>query len=594
MSGNAGPKVQRRLAAIFAADVEGYSRLMGQDEVGTLRTLTGHREIMDRLIGEHEGRIANTAGDSVLAEFPSVVEAVRAAVEIQEALSTANDTVPEDRRVRFRIGVHVGDVMVKGGDLFGDGVNIAARLQAIAEPGEVCISGPAHEHVRKALPLTYHDCGLKQVKNIAEPLRAFAVRPGGRGVHPAAQSASGSSRSLPLPDKPSIAVLPFTNMSGDPEQEYFADGVVEDIITGLSRVKWFFVIARNSSFTYKGKPVDIRQVGRELGVRYVLEGSIRKAGNRVRITGQLIEATTSRHVWADKFDGDLADIFDLQDQITEAVVGATEPSLRAAEVERAYAKPTDDLDAYDLYLRALPHHYAVSKPRSDEALRLLGRALERAPEYSSAKALAAAIYNIRRLQNWADETEVRRGIQLAREAWADHRDDPTTLSRVAVALGNLARDFDAALAAIDRALTLNPNSAMAYGNGGLIRLWMGDWRTAIDYIYKDMRLSPLDPGLGFAATAMCNALLHGNRPEEALGWAHKGLHEMPTLLPALRGLIVALVELDRLDEAREVALRLLAVDSKQTVTLIAQQIPFRDPTFREKYFRAMRAAGIPE
>jgi adenylate cyclase len=586
----ADQKAQRRLAAVLAADVVGFSALMGKDEEGTLARIKElRREVLEPKVKAHQGRVVKTTGDGILVEFPSPVEAVRCATEIQECLA-ATGPRESPKALQLRIGVNLGDIIIEAdGDIFGDGVNIAARLEQLADPGGIWVSGKVYEEVRDRLPYSFEDRGEQQVKNITRPVRIYSLQ-----AAPTNSGAPGARSALPLPDRPSLAVLPFTNMSGDPEQEYFADGVVEDIITALSRVKWFFVIARNSSFTYKGKPVDIRQVGRELGVRYVLEGSIRRASNRVRITGQLIETTTSRHVWADKFDGDLADIFDLQDHITEAVVGAIEPSLRAAEVERAYAKPTDDLDAYDLYLRALPHHYAVTKPRSDEALRLLGRALERAPEYSSAKALAAAIYNIRRLQNWADETEVRRGIELAREAWADHRDDPTTLSRVAVALGNLARDFEVALAANDRALTLNPNSATAYGNGGLIRLWMGDWRTAIDYINKDMRLSPLDPGRGFAATAMCNALLHGNRPEEALGWAHKGLHEMPTLLPALRGLIVALVELDRLDEARAVALRLLAVDSKQTVTLIAQQIPFRDPNFREKYFRAMRAAGIPE
>jgi adenylate cyclase len=594
MSRPTPPKVQRHLAAIFAADVEAYSRLMNTDEVGTLRTLTAHREIMDRLIDEHGGRIANTAGDSVLAEFPSAVEAVQAAVEVQERLRTANAALPEDRQVRFRIGVHVGDVMVKGRDLFGDGVNIAARLQAIAEPGGMCISGSAHEYVRKTLSLAYDDLGPRQVKNIAEPVRAFTVRSGGQTASPAAQPIADHPKSLPLPDKPSIAVLPFTNMSGDPEQEYFADGVVDDIITALSRVKWFFVIARNSSFTYKGKAVDIRQVGQELGVRYVLEGSIRKAGSRVRITGQLIEATAGRHVWADKFDGELVDIFDLQDRVAESVVGAIEPSLRRVEIERASAKPTEHLDAYDLYLQALAHYYVLTKPRSDEALRLLARALELSPNYSSAKALAAVIYNIRVVQNWANQTEIERGIQLAREAWADHRDDPTTLSRAGTALAYLARDFEAALAAIDRSLMLNPSSALAYGNSGMIRSWVGDWRTAVDHIHKDIRLSPLDPGMGFTATGLCFALLAAGRSEEALPWGHKAIRIMPTYLGGLRALIVALVELGRLEEARAVGQRLLALDPKQTVSVIAKQSPFQDSHFRERFFGAMRTAGIPE
>ncbi len=578
----ASPRVQRRLAAILAADVVGYSALMSQDEEGThdqIRAL--QREVIKPAVEQHQGRVVKTTGDGFLIEFASPVQAVRCALAVQKALG--------DGPLQLRIGINLGDVIIEPDwDVYGDGVNVAARLEALCDPSGVLISGKVHDEAEGKVEATFENRGEQAVKNITKLVRVYALRDSQE------PSELVPHKPLPLPYKPSIAVLPFTNMSGDPEQEYFADGIVEDIITALSRVRWFFVIARNSSFTYKGKAVDIRQVGRELGVRYVLEGSIRKSGNRVRITGQLIEAMTGRHIWADKFDGSLENIFDLQDQITEAVVAVIEPSLRAAEVERAYAKPTNDLDAYDLYLRALPHYYAVTKPRSDEALRLLGRALDRAPDYSSAKALAASVCDIRRTQNWADDTEIKRCIQLAREVWTSHRDDPTALSRVGIALANLAGDFEAALAANDRALMLNPNSATAYGNGGLIRLWMGDWRTAIDLVQKDMRLNPLDPGRGFVAAAMCTALLHGNQPQEALEWAHKGLREMPTLLPALRGLIVALVELGRLDEAQEVGRRLLSVHPTQRVTLIARQIPFRDPAFREKYVRSMGAAGLPE
>jgi adenylate cyclase len=582
-------KVERRLAAIFAADVAGYSRLMEADEVGALQSLTAHREIMDRLIAEHGGRIANTAGDSVLAEFPSAVDAVRCAARVQDELASRNQDESEKERLQFRIGIHVGDVMVSGGDLLGDGVNIAARLEGMADPGGICVSEAAYGYVRKALPLPFADLGPQKVKNIEEPIRVYSLK-----VPALTPVQAHQTQPLPLPDKPSIAVLPFMNMSGDPEQEYFGDGVVEDIITALSRVRWFFVIARNSSFTFKGRSVDIRQVGRELGVRYVLEGSIRKAGNRVRVTGQLIEAANGRHVWADRFDGELTDIFDLQDRITESVVGAIEPSIRRAEIERASSKPTDDFDAYDLYMQALALNLALTKPASDEALRLLGRALELDPNYSSAKALGAVIYNNRVSQHWADQTEIERGIQWAREAVADHRDDPATLSRAALALAFMARDFEAALAATDRALMLNPNSANDYGNSGLIRMWVGDWRTSIDHFQKAIRLSPLDPGMFFDAMGLCFALVGAGRPEEALPWGYKALQEKSRYLPVLRALILALVELGRLEEARAVGQRLLALDPEQTVTLIAQQIVFQDPHFREKFFRAMRTAGIPE
>ncbi len=334
-------KVERRLAAIFAADVAGYSRLMEQDEVGTMRALAARRAIMDGLIAEHGGRIANTAGDSVLAEFSSAVDAVECAIEVQERIGSETS----GPKLQFRIGVHVGDVMVRSGDLLGDGVNIAARLQSLAEPGGICISEAAHGHVRKRLPVTFASLGQQKIKNIEEEVRVYALK-----VTTLATRKPGHFESLPLPDRPSIAVLPFTNMSGDPEQEYFADGLVEDITTGLSRVRSFFVIARNSSFTYKGRAVDVRQVSRELGVQYVLEGSIRKAGSRVRIVGQLVDATTGHHVWADRFEGDLSDIFDLQDRVTESVVGAVEPSIRLEEIRQARTKPTTYISAYDLYL----------------------------------------------------------------------------------------------------------------------------------------------------------------------------------------------------------------------------------------------------
>jgi adenylate cyclase len=365
-------EVKRRLAAIFAADVEGYSRLMGSDEVATLNGLTARREILDGLIASHGGRIANTAGDSVLAEFGSAVDAVRCAMEAQDALAKANSTLPENRHINFRIGVHVGDVMVRAGDLFGDGVNIAARLQTLAKAGGLCISGVTYDQVRKILPLEFTDLGAQTVKNIEEPIRAYEVRPQGEATPSALKEVSslGDRNPLPLPDKPSIAVLPFQNMSGDPEQEYFADGMVEEIITALSRFKWLFVIARNSSFTFKGQAVDVKEVGRRLGVRYVLEGSVRKAAGKVRITGQLIDTVTGVHLWADKFERDLKDIFALQDEVTVAVVSAIEPKLLQTEIEMATRRRPENLTAYDLYLRARQKSYRRSREGLAETIRL--------------------------------------------------------------------------------------------------------------------------------------------------------------------------------------------------------------------------------
>src|SRR3954468_10980114 len=329
---------------------------------------------MDGLIRDHGGRIANTAGDSVLAEFPSAVDAVHCAVTVQEKLAEASAGEPEDRPLQFRIGVHVGDVVVRGGDLLGDGVNVAARLEGLAEPGGISISGAAHGHVRKALPLAYTDLGDQHVKNIDEPVRAFAVKPA-----VAAVLASSTTKPLPLPDKPSIAVLPFTNMSGDPEQGHVADGVVEEIIAALSRVRSFFVISRNSSFTYKGRSVDPRQISRELGVRYVVEGSVRKSGSRLRIIAQLIEATTGNHVWSERYEGDASDIFDLQDRVTEAVVGALEPNITASEIERARRKRPESLTAYDLVMRALPAIWSQDSETTEGGLRLAEQAIKLDP-----------------------------------------------------------------------------------------------------------------------------------------------------------------------------------------------------------------------
>src|SRR3954454_15153606 len=355
---------------------------MGTDEVGTLRGLTQRRDVLYGLIASRRGRIANTAGDSVLAEFGSAVDAVQCAVEAQAALTEANSSLSPDRQINFRIGIHVGDIMVKGGDLFGDAVNIAARLQTIASAGGICISGAAHDQVRKVLPFAFTDLGAQQVKNIEEPVRAFSVTVKGAA---AATGALNTSMPLALPDKPSIAVLPFQNISGDPEQEYFADGMVEDIITALSRIRWLFVIARNSSFTYKGQAVDVKRVGRELGVRYVLEGSVRKGGNRVRITAQLIEAETGTHLWADRFDGALDEVFDLQDKVASSVAGLIEPTLQAAETARSVSRPTADLTAYDLYLRAFSVSISSDK-HMPEAIRLLDRAVERDSHYGPALA----------------------------------------------------------------------------------------------------------------------------------------------------------------------------------------------------------------
>ena len=578
-------KVERRLAALFAADVAGYSRLMEADEIGTLRALTAHRAIMDGLIGEHGGRIANTAGDSVLAEFPSAVDAIQCAVETQEQLGTEG----EGQSLQFRIGVHVGDVMVRGGDLLGDGVNVAARLQELAHPGCICVSEAAYHSVRKLLPFTFTDLGLQKVKNMEEPVRAYALKTS--ALTPALPD---YTKPLPLPDKPSIAVLPFTNLSGDPQQEYFADGLVEDIITGLSRVKSFFVIARNSSFTYKGRAVDVRQVSRELGVQYVLEGSIRKAGTRVRIVGQLIDAITGHHVWADRFDGDMNDIFELQDRITESVVGAVEPSIRLEEIRQASNKPTDYVSAYDLYLRALPCFYKMTQEGFADVRKLTNEALSIDPNFTLAKAVGAYIRSISVSQCWHEPDDIRVAIRMAREVMAEARDDPTSLRFAAQVLAYSAKEYEAALSAIERSLYLNPNSAQSYTSSGWVNTHASRPLIGIDHFHKAMRLSPVDPekGIALSGIGMCYLMLE--RYEEALKWGEDALREMPGYGSSYRVVIGALVGLGRLDEARKAADRLMEAFPTYTLSLQRQINPWHDQAFAQRYLDALQIAGVPE
>jgi TolB-like protein/class 3 adenylate cyclase/tetratricopeptide (TPR) repeat protein len=589
-----GERVERRLAAILAADVEGYSRLMGTDEVGTLRNLTERRAILDGLIASHRGRIANTGGDSVLAEFGSAVDAVQCAVEAQAALATANAGLSPDRQMNFRIGIHVGDVMVKGGDLFGDGVNIAARLQTIASAGGVCLSGAAHDQVKKILPFAFTDLGAQQVKNIEEPVRAFSV---------SAKNASSTtdllntSMPLALPDKPSIAVLPFQNMSGDPEQEYFADGMVEDIITALSRFKSLFVIARNSSFTYKGKAVDIKQVGRDLGVRYVLEGSVRKAGGKVRITGQLIDAMTGAHLWADKIDGPLEDIFDLQDKVTTRVVGAIAPKLDQAEIERASRNPPKNLDAYDCYLRGLAcRRTGGDRRRNDEALRHFYRAIELDPQMGSAYGSAAYCYHMRKLYGWVSEIEpeLAETRRLAENAVKLGHDDADTLARAAHVFGYIFRELDKAKILADQAISINPNLAFAWQVRGWVSVWLGQNEQAVEQLDRSMRFNPIDPANFGAEAAKSHALVRLKRYEEAVQCAASVLTRQPKNLPALRSACVALALAGRLDEAREMLRRLLELDPLARISNIKESAPISREEDLELLVQGYRLVGLPE
>jgi TolB-like protein/class 3 adenylate cyclase/Tfp pilus assembly protein PilF len=582
---------ERRLVAIFAADVEGYSRLMGADEVGTLRNLTQKRAILDGLIASYRGRIANTAGDSVLAEFSSAVDAVQCAVEAQAALAEANAGQLPDRHINFRIGVHVGDVMVKGGDLFGDGVNIAARLQTLASAGGVCVSGAAHDQVRKILPFVFTDLGAKQVKNIQEPVRAFAVSAKSAS---AVAGSSNTSTPLALPDKPSIAVLPFQNMSGDPEQEYFADGIVEDIITALARMPWLFVIARNSSFTYKGRAVDLKQVGRDLGVRYVLEGSVRSAGKRVRVTGQLIDAVTGAHLWADRFDGDLKDVFDLQDQITSSVVGALTPKLELAEIEYARRKPTESLNAYDCYMRGLASFHRGSRQSMTDALQFFDRAIELDPGFASAYGMAAWCFIIRNNNGWLPDTEVERMTSRARQAARIGKDDPIALSVSGVVLAQVKGDLTGGAALLDRALILGPNLAAVWHLSGWVRLYLGQAKMAIEHMERALRLNPLDPLHYAAQNGLAAAYFLDGQYDAAASCADRALHEQPNYSAAIRMAAASYALAGQVPKAQSYMAPMLKIDPTLRVSKLKGIVPFRGDADAARYVDGLRQAGLAE
>lgn len=578
---------QRHLAAILACDVVGYSRLTERDERGTLERLKIYRkDLLEPLVSEHQGRIVKLTGDGMLCEFASVVNAVTSAMAIQQAMAEHEAETPEEERIRFRIGVNLGDVVCEeDGDLYGDGVNIAARLESIADPGTVIVSGTAYDHLQGKLDFGFTPLGELRLKNIERPVRAYRVE----------TDASASVAAPPsLPEKPSIAVLPFTNMSGDPDQEYFADGLVEDIITGLSRVNSFFVIARNSSFTYKGRAVDLRQVGRELGVRYVLEGSIRRAGSRVRISGQLVDAISGHHVWADRFEGDVSDIFDLQDKVTESVVGAVEPSIRLEQIKQARMKPTDYMSAYDLYLRALPRFYSMTREGFADVRRLTNEALSIDPGFNLAKGLGAYIRSVSVSQCWHEPDDGRVAVRMAREVLAEARDDPTSLRFAAQVLAYSAKDYEMALGTIERSLLLNPNSAQGHTSSGWVNAHSSCPLVAIEHFHRAMRLSPVDPEKGIALSGIGMSYLMLERYEEALAWGARALQEMPNYGTSHRVVIMALVKLNRLDEAQAAARRLMEAFPTYTLALQRQINPWRDKVFAERYVEALGISGVPE
>jgi TolB-like protein/class 3 adenylate cyclase len=548
----------RRLAAILAADVAGYSRLMGADEEGTHQRLQAHLcELVAPKIAEHRGRVVKNTGDGFLAEYPSVVDAVRCALEVQRVMIDREPEVPDERRIRFRIGINLGDVIAEGEDIFGDGVNVAARLEALAEPGGICVSRMVRDQVRDKVDFVFEDLGEKTVKNIARPVRAYRVRDRAASIE---QPSPAPPQPLPLPDKPSIAVLPFANMSGDPEQEYFADGMVEEIITALSRIRWLFVIARNSTFTYKGRAVDVTQVGRELGVRYVLEGSVRKAGRRVRITAQLIDTTTGAHLWADRFDGSLEDVFDLQDQVAISVVGIIEPTLEAAEIQRASRRPTANLHAYDLYLRALPHHLSFDAPQVVHALDLLNQAINQDPLFGPALALAGWCHvQLETLERASDlDANRRRGLDLARRATVAADDDPMVLGIAAFTLARFANEIEPSISLVDRALELNPSFARGWYVSGWLRNFAGQLDLSIEHFQNSARLNPRAQR-AFVLYGIGNCHFFAGRFAEAVSNLGAAVQQLPNLTAIHRLLAASYAHLGRISEARETVERLRAI-----------------------------------
>ncbi|MBV8763774.1 MAG: adenylate/guanylate cyclase domain-containing protein [Hyphomicrobiales bacterium] len=585
------PRTARRLAAILAADVAGYSRLMGADEEGTLVALKAHRrELVDPLIAQHEGRIVKTTGDGLLIEFASIVDAVRCAVVLQQGMKDRNANLDESRCIRFRIGINVGDVIVDEGDIFGDGVNVAARLEALAEPGEICVSATVREHIGEKLPIGFADLGEHAVKNIARPVHVYRIDT--RAVPEMAQSKPESAM-LALPDRPSIAVLPFQNMSGDPEQEYFADGMAEDIITGLSRIKWLFVIARNSSFVYKSKSIDVKDVGRELGVRYILEGSVRKASNRVRVTGQVVEAETGRHVWAERYDRILEDIFSIQDELTTSVVAAVEPSLRQAEVERVKRKRPENLDAYDLVLRAVPDVYPAMPERANKALPLLENALNLEPDYAAAHGFSAWCHEILFVRAGAHEENRVGAIRSAHAAIAHGRDDATALALGGFAVGMVGHDREAARRAFEAALALSPSCSLAYAFGSVVTAISGEADRAIEWGERALRLSPFDAvnyGPCFAITL--GHFQHGDY-EAAAHAATRCFQANPNFSFAHMLLAATHAKLGHIDAARQAASRVLQLEPSYSIKGMCAAADFH-ASIAEPLSEALRKAGLPE
>jgi TolB-like protein/class 3 adenylate cyclase len=579
-------EMPRKLAAILAADVAGFSRLMGLDEAGTAKTLREHRAAVDPILVGRGGRVFKTTGDGVLVEFPSIVAAVEAAIAVQRLMAERNADVPEDRRMLFRIGINTGDVLLEGDDILGDGVNVAARLEGIAEPGGICVSEDAYRHVQGKTLTVFADAGERQLKNIARPVRIYRVR----------LDCPSAPLALPLSDKASIAVLPFQNMSGDPEQDYFADGVVEGIITALSRFRELLVIARNSTFTYKGRAVDVKQVGRELGVRYVLEGSVQKAGNKLRITAQLIDTPTGTHLWADRLDGILEDIFELQDRVAGSVVASIAPSVQRAEIVRVQRKPIENLCAYDLHLQGLASVHEWTRDGNERALRLFYQAIDMDPNFATAYAGAAWCYVWRKANAWAPRGDFRpaEAVRLAHRAVELDKSDSIALSWGGYAIAFVGGDLGGGANLIDRALVLNPNSVSASGCRGWVAAYQGDVELALEHFARAMRMSPLDPLLFALYGGIALAHFFADQYDDAADWAERAWRQQPRYHAALRIAAASNALRGNGEAAAHAITELRALDPKLRVSNVRAFIPVRRREHLLRFEAGLRKAGLPE
>jgi len=575
---------KRKLTAILSADVVGYSRLMGEDEDTTVQTLTTYRDIISSLIKDNKGRVVDSPGDNILAEFASVVNSLRCAWDVQKEIKSRNADLPENRRMNFRIGINLGDVIEAEDRIYGDGVNIAARLERLAEEGGICISGTAYDHVKNKQPFRYKNQGEQIVKNIKEPVRVYKVL-----IEEDADELI-LDKKLELPDKPSIAVLPFVNMSGDPEQEYFSDGITEDLITDLSKISGLLVIARNSVFIYKGKVIKIAEVGRELGVKYVLEGSIRKANDRVRITAQLVDTSTEGHLWAERYDRDLKDIFPLQDEVTQKIVGALAVKLTADEQERLQRKYTDNMEAYDYYLRGLDYFSCLTKEANDLARQMHQKAIDLDPKFAAAYALLGLTHSQEWSMGWSqDPRSLEHAFELAQRALAI---DDSLPSGYAI-LGEVylwKKQHEKAIAVQKKAIALSPNDADAIAGLGGILTWAGRPEETIRLVKKAMRLNPINPteylwNLGHAYCLM-------GRYEEAIEALKRVLDRSPDYMPAHAFLAATYSELEREEEARAEAAEFARLCPQTPIETWKHRLPYKDQAVSERLYSSWRKAGM--